>query len=119
MGIITKQLFKNTQNKQNKMMKFTVAASALALSAFAQVHNDYVQCAVYSSDCNPDNNPNVCYYIADDEDCQTYECNSMRWAPKIFNLKQAQAQADYSDNLTVHMMNREKLVIEVDRNMLT
>ena len=82
-------LIYNTHNTQKKMMKFTSAASALALSAFAQVQNDYVQCEVGMVGCNAALNPNVCFYVEDDQDCQTPGCNSGSWAPKILNVKQA------------------------------
>ena len=71
------------------MMKFTSAASALALSAFAQVQNDYVQCEVSMVGCNEALNKNVCFYVEDPEDCQIAGCNSGSWAPKILNVKQA------------------------------
>ena len=71
------------------MMKFTSAASALALSAFAQVQNDYVQCEVGMVGCNEALNQNVCFYVEDDQDCQTPGCNSGSWAPKFLNVKDA------------------------------
>ena len=97
------------------MMKFTSSASALALSAFAQVQNDYVQCEDGMVGCNEALDSNVCYYVEDDQDCQTPGCNSGSWTPKILNVIQALNLAmgldNFKNELTVHMINRERLII--------
>ena len=49
------------------------------------------------------------------EDCQTAGCNSGSWAPKFLNVKDALPYA-IGNELTVHMMNRERLIIVVDKD---
>ena len=65
--------------------------------------------------CNPDPNWGVCYYLGDNDDCKTSGCNSDSWAPKILNVKKTLEKVGGND-LAIYLMNRERLIIEVDKN---